>query len=251
MVSRPALNIEGLGDEAIIEFVEAGFIQEPADIFRLHARKGELVGRPGWGQSSVTKMLAAIEDRRTAPLNRVLYSLGIHQVGRTATKEFARKCSTYAAFRSLVDSLLAERTRLSGDAALREDKIASELAKTVGIPGIGPEIVNSLLNFFAEPDNRRMVDELAGEMSIEDVVHTTQASPITGMTIVFTGSLETMTRDEAKAMAERLGAKASGSVSKKTNLVVYGPGAGAKLAQANQLGIKSITEADWHKLIAG
>lgn len=252
VTSRDALNIDGLGSETIDEFLKAGIISEPADIFRLHNKRGELIVRNGWGAASVDKMLSAIEQVRASPLNRMLYSLGIHQVGRTASKLFARRYQTHAGLLLAIDSLIEFRTTLDIDSEIPKErnKAREALAKAVGIAGIGPEIINSLLNFFADPESRRIANDLAQELTVQDVVHVTQESPVTGKIIVFTGSLTTMTRDEAKAKAESLGAKASGSVSAKTDLVVYGPGAGAKLAQANTLGIKTITEEEWHTLIA-
>jgi DNA ligase (NAD+) len=252
LASRDALNIDGFGSEAIAEFLAAGIISEPADIFHLHEKRAVLVVRNGWGTTSVDKMLSAIEARRNSPLNRFLYCLGIHQVGRTACKDLARRYRSYDALISAIDDLIETRHSLQINAHTSKDlkKAGEALAAQVAIPGIGPEIISSLLNFFGDPDSRRIATELASEMAIEDVVHVVQASPVTGMTIVFTGSLTTMTREEAKAKAESLGAKASGTVSPKTNLVVYGPGAGSKLAKAKELGITTMTEEEWHAHIA-
>ncbi|QAY80493.1 NAD-dependent DNA ligase LigA (plasmid) [Sphingosinicella sp. BN140058] len=255
MISRPALDINGFGSEAIAEFVEARLISEPADIFRLHTRRGDLLSRKGWGEASVDKLLSSIEEKRRSPLNRALYCLGIHQVGQTASRDIARQYTSHSAVRALIDRLLGER-RAALDAAggtldqKSLDRLHETLAKQIGIAGIGPEIVRSLLNFFDDSDNARMADELAAEMIIEDVVYVTASSPITGMTIVFTGSLETMTRDEAEAEAQKLGAKTSGSVSAKTSILVYGPGAGSKLAKAESLRVRTMTEAEWRLFIA-
>lgn len=248
MVSRDALNIDGLGNEAILEFVEAGYLHQPADIFKLHLIKDEITSRPRWGATSVNKLLAGIEARRRAPLDRVLYSLGIHHVGRTATKNLAREFATFERFIQRVDELIENRQNMA-TSSLSEKKRGEAIAAGIGIAGIGPEIANALLDFFAEPTSRTMIDLLATQMEIEDVIHKVEASPVTGKTIVFTGSLETMTRDEAKAKAESLGAKVSGSVSKKTDLLVYGPGAGSKLQKAADCGVKTITETEWHALI--
>lgn len=256
MVSRDALNIDGFGYEAIASFSADGLIKEPAEIFTLHEKRDLLIKRDGWGEQSADKLLAAIEEKRRSPLNRVLYSLAIHQVGRTASRDLARKFTSAQNLISKIDELSdllnAEVRQLlpSEDSDKQMRKVALKLAAAVGIPGIGPEIVMALITFFCQPDNRDMFNRLAEQMMIENVIHETTASPITGLTVVFTGTLETMSRDEAKAMAEKLGAKSSGSVSAKTNLVVYGPGAGSKLKKAEDLGIKTITEAEWHELIS-
>lgn len=252
VASRDALNIDGVGAEAIAEFLDSQIIAEPADLFRLHHKRADLVQRDGWGAASVDKMLLAIENKRSSPLNRFLYSLSIHQVGRTASKDLARRYRSYNNLISVIDTLVATRTamRLQDSSPKGLKKIGETLAKEVSVPGIGPEIISSLLNFFADADNRRIANDLATEMTVEDVVHVVKLSPVTGKTIVFTGSLETMTREEAKANAESLGAKVSGSVSPKTDLVVYGPGAGSKLAKAQTLGIQTMTEEEWHSHIA-
>lgn len=251
MVSRDALNIEGFGSEAVHEFVEAGLIKEPADIFTLHRNRGKLTLRDGWGAASVEKLLFAIEARRTVPLNRYLYCLGIHQVGRTASKEFAKRYQSFGDLMAFIDDGIAKRAamELTGGTALTERKMAEALADWVGIRGIGPEIITALLNFFSNGSTRSIALNLASEMTIENVDTEVRSSPITGKTIVFTGSLQTMTREEAKATAEALGAKAAGSISKKTDLLVYGPGAGSKLQKANELGVKTITEDQWQTLI--
>lgn len=258
MVSRDALNIDGLGAEAVAEFIDAGLVTEPADIFALHQKKDALEIRAGWGPTSVEKLLAGIEARRRAPLDRMLYSLGIHHVGRTASTKLARSVNSYANLRSLIHRLLKERSekfaelQASGDLSSQaQKKVADDLAAQIDIPGIGPEITSALLDFFGDLENQDLVDRLAHEMTIEDVVHNVEASPVTGLTIVFTGSLETMTRNEAKARAESLGAKVSGSISKKTDLLVHGPGAGSKLQKARDLGVRDITEAEWQELIRG
>jgi DNA ligase (NAD+) len=251
VAARDALNIDGLGSEAIAEFIDAGIIAEPADIFRLAQKRDMIIMREGWGPTSVDKLIAAIEQKRSSPLNRVLYALGIHQVGRTASKEFARRYQSYQGLIAAIDELLVRKSQLEQEnPTTTSDKIADILAKEVGIAGIGPEILSALLTNFADPESRRIANELAGEMEVEDVIHVVQQSPVTGKTIVFTGTLSTMTRDEAKAQAEGLGAKVSGSVSPKTDLLVYGPGAGSKLAKAQGLGIETLTEEAWHNLIA-
>ncbi|WP_234041646.1 NAD-dependent DNA ligase LigA [Erythrobacter aureus] len=252
MVSRDALNIEGFGSEAMSEFVEFGLVTEPADIFRLHEKRDKIVNIPGWGTTSVHKLFTAIEERRASPLNRVIYCLGIHQVGRSATRDFARKFQSYDAFIAKVDELIEARNNV--EAVMHPDdwkkhyrRTISELAASLEMPGIGPEILGRLLDFYEDETSRAIADRLAEQMTIEDVIHKTTQSALTGKTIVFTGTLETMTRNEAKAMAEGLGAKVSGSVSAKTDMLVYGPGAGSKLKKAQDLGVETITEAEWNE----
>lgn len=243
MVGKSALDIEGFGSEAVIEFVEAGILLQPADVFKLHERRSGLASREGWGATSVDKLLAAIEAAKNPPLNRFIYCLGIHQVGQTASKEFARKYRSLPAFLTAVTDMNDRR-----DA--NPDLSMADLAKEIGIPGIGPEIVGALLRYFEDEDHFNMALDLANHLNIQDVVHEIQQSPVTGKTVVFTGSLQSMSRDEAKSSAEKLGAKVSGSVSKKTDLVVYGPGAGSKLDKANELGVKTMTEDEWHAFIS-
>ncbi len=254
MVSRDALNIDGFGSEAMSEFVEYGIVAEPADIFRLHEKRSKITNIPGWGTTSVHKLLSAIEDRRASPLNRFIYCLGIHQVGRSATRDFARKFQSYDAFIAKVDELISVRSELFEEGVKdsswnlkSERRVLTELASTLEMPGVGPEILSRLLDFFEDETSRAIADRLAEQMTIEDVVHKTTESALTGKIIVFTGTLETMTRNEAKAMAEGLGAKVSGSVSAKTDILVHGPGAGSKLKKAQDLGVETITEAEWNE----
>ena len=264
MASKQALDIDGLGEKAIVEFIDAGFIDEPADIFRLHLRSPEIKRREGWGEGSASKMLNAIEAKRSSPLNRVLYSFGIRHVGNTVTTQLARAYQSLSNLEATCDALIEERKNRREHANATgnygsnrngsftkdrfETELAKELAGKVEIAQIGPEIVTSLLDFFGDTNNRKMLADLEKEMTVEDVVFEVQKSSISGKTVVFTGSLESMTRNEAKAQAESLGAKVSGSISAKTDLLVYGPGAGSKLKKANDLGIKTITEAEWQEM---
>ncbi|MBO6956805.1 MAG: NAD-dependent DNA ligase LigA [Rhizobiales bacterium] len=238
-VSRNALDIDGLGDKQIEAFYEDGLIANASDIFTLEARDGrslkKLKDREGWGETSIANLWAAIDARRQAPFSRFLFALGARHVGETTARVIARHYTSFSAFRA---SMLAAA---SGDEEAREE--------LVGIDGIGETVAVSLIQFFGESHNEQVLDALLAEMTIEDEVFEFQESPVAGKVVVFTGSLEKMTRDEAKAMAERFGAKVSGSVSKKTDLLVAGPGAGSKLTKAQSLGVETIDEDGWFELV--
>ena len=234
-VSRGALDIEGLGEKTIIEFFGLGWLESPADIFRLRQRRGEIVGREGWQDKSVDNLLAAIEAKRTPDAARLLFGLGIRHVGAVTARDLLKRFTTLEALRSV-----AEAAR-GGD--------AEALAELTGIDGIGPAVAEALGDFFHEPHNVAVWEDLLGEVSPPPYVVETKDSAVAGKTVVFTGALETMSRDEAKAQAERLGAKAAGSVSAKTDLVVAGPGAGSKLKKAQELGIAVIDEAAWAEIV--
>jgi DNA ligase (NAD+) len=230
--SRNAFDIEGLGEKLIELFFTEGLIRAPADIFTLKTRDGQ--GRPplreweGFGETSARNLFNAIDARRTIPLNRFLFALGIRHVGETNARRLARHFGDW-------DSLRA---------AARVENAAEELS---GVGGIGPVVAEAIADFFAEPRNEAALDALIKEVTIEPMEAIAAGHPLAGQTIVFTGSLEKMTRDEAKAVAERLGAKVSGSISAKTNLVVAGPGAGSKLAKARELGVETVDEDEWIK----
>jgi DNA ligase (NAD+) len=193
--------------------------------------------REGWGQTSVANLFAAIEERRTIALNRFIYGLGIRHVGEGTAKLLARHFGTFEAF--------ADAVRASSD---RESDSWADL---IGIDGIGETAGEAIAQFFAEEHNRQEIDRLLAEVKPQAAEQAAADTPVAGKTVVFTGSLEQMTRDEAKAMAERLGAKVSGSVSKKTDLLVAGPGAGSKLKKATELGVEVIDEDGWFELIGG
>ena len=229
-VSRGALDIEGLGEKTIAEFFALGWLESPADIFRLKARREEIVGREGWKDKSVDNLLAAIEAKRQPDAARLLFGLGIRHVGAVTARDLLKCFVTLERLREVAE---AEDTR----------------AELLAIDGIGPAVVEALGDFFHEPHNRAVWDDLLSEVSPPDYVVETKDSAVAGKTVVFTGKLETMSRDEAKAQAERLGAKAAGSVSAKTDLVVAGPGAGSKLKQAAALGIEVIDEAAWAEIV--
>ena len=236
-VSRGALDIEGLGEKTIIEFFGLGWLESPADIFRLKARRSEIVGREGWQDKSVDNLLAAIEAKRTPDAARLLFGLGIRHVGAVTARDLLKRFTTLEHLREV-----AQAAR--GGAA-------DALAELTGIDGIGPAVAEALGDFFHEPHNVAVWEDLLSEVFPPPYVVETRDSAVAGKTVVFTGALETMSRDEAKAQAERLGAKAAGSVSAKTDLVVAGPGAGSKLKKAQELGIPVIDEAAWAEIVRG
>jgi DNA ligase (NAD+) len=236
-VSRRAFDIDGLGEKQIELFYEREWVKEPADIFTLEERNKEihLEQVEGFGETSVRNLFAAIAARRDISLERFIYALGIRHVGETTAVALARGYGTWDAFH---------------DACLKLAKDDEETKQEMdALDQIGDTVIESLHDYFGEAHNRRRVERLAAQVRIRDAEKPKSDSPIAGKTVVFTGSLEKTTRDEAKASAERLGAKVSGSVSKKTDYVVAGPGAGSKLAEAKKLGVAVLTEDEWAKLI--
>src|SRR5271154_4682396 len=236
-VSRRAFDIDGLGEKQIELFYEREWVREPADIFTLEERnkKNRLEEVEGFGETSVRNLFAAIAARREIPLERFIYALGVRHVGETTAVALARGYGTWTAFHN------ACRKLADGDAEAQEEMDA--------LDQIGDTVIESLREYFGEAHNRRRVERLAAQVRIRDAEKPRADSAVAGKTVVFTGTLEKMTRDEAKASAERLGAKVSGSVSKKTDYVVAGPGAGSKLAEAKKLGVTVLTEDEWAKLI--
>jgi DNA ligase (NAD+) len=232
--SRNALDIEGLGEKQIEALYREGLIRTAADIFRLKAKRFDLEQRERMGKTSVRNLLAAIEARRRVPLNRFIYALGIRHIGETNARLLARSYGTFEAFREAM-------------IALAREGMDSEAARELrAIGGIGDTLAASIAAFFAEQHNQHALEDLLGEVTPEPAeTVSASGSAIAGKTLVFTGGLERMTREEAKAMAERLGAKVAGSVSKNTDLVIAGPGGGSKLKHAQELGIKIINEAEW------
>ena len=230
-VSRGALDIEGLGEKTIAEFIELGWLNSPADIFRLHSHRAELLGREGWKEKSVDNLFAAIEAKREPESPRFLFGLGIRHVGIVTARDLLKCFATVEQLRRVATS----------------DNAQAELA---AVEGIGPVVAEAVVDFFHETHNREALDDLLSEVSPKPFVSDAKQTEWSGKTVVFTGSLETMSRDEAKAQAERLGARAAGSVSAKTDLVVAGPGAGSKLKKAEELGIRVIGEAEWAKIVA-
>ncbi|PTQ09906.1 DNA ligase (NAD(+)) LigA [Sphingomonas oleivorans] len=253
-VSRYALDIEGLGLVHIEGFFRDGLIHSPADIFRLHEKREALINRERWAETSVANLLAAIDARRQPPLDRFLFALGIRHVGEVTARDLARRYSTWEALTAMLDAAVARRDAMAPVLAEPEAKfaqrVAKEMAAIVDTANVGGEVAQALVDFFAEPHNREVLADLLAQVDVQPVIFETHASPVSGKTVVFTGKLETMSRDEAKAQAEALGAKAAGSVSKKTDLVVAGPGAGSKLKQAADLGIEVIDEAAWNAIVA-
>ena len=249
--SRHALDIEGLGMVHIESFFRDKLVEAPADIFRL--TKEALLTRERWAEVSAANLIAAIDDKRTPPLDRFLFALGIRHVGEVTARDLARRYRSWAALRAMIDRAIEARGALVQAVGETDEKYlarqAKELAAIAETPGVGPEVALALVDFFAEPHNADAVADLLGQVTPTDVVHETRASEVSGKTVVFTGSLETMSRDEAKAQAEALGAKVAGSVSAKTDLVVAGPGAGSKLKKASDLGIKVVDEAGWAEIV--
>lgn len=238
-VSRDAFDIEGFGAKHIEAFYDDGLIKTPADIFRL--RGADLAGREGWGDKSAENLIAAIADRRAIPLDRFIYALGIRHIGQSTAKLLARHYG----------SLVAWRDAMKNMAAVAKEKMGSqERQELVELDGIGDAVADAFADFFNEKHNTDVLDALGEVLTVEDVAAPdTSSSPVAGKTVVFTGALETMSRGEAKARAEMLGAKVAGSVSKKTDYVVAGPGAGSKAKKAQELGVAILSEADWHALI--
>ncbi|MEO5972442.1 MAG: NAD-dependent DNA ligase LigA, partial [Sphingomicrobium sp.] len=231
-VGRGAMDIDGLGEKSIVEFVGLGWLDAPADIFRLHGHRDELVGREGWKEKSVDNLLAAIEARVGFDPARFLFGLGIRHVGAVTAKDLLKAFGT-------VEALQAAATGEEAEAEMS------------AVEGVGPVVAEALVDFFHEPHNREALADLLALARPAAFVSTARQTEWSGKTIVFTGTLETMSRDEAKAQAERLGARAAGSVSARTDLVVAGPGAGSKLKKAAELGVRVVDEAEWAAIVAG
>jgi DNA ligase (NAD+) len=234
-VSRPAFDIDGLGEKTIREFYEEGWLHSPADLFRLPEREAEIAEREGWGKLSARNLSRAIEARRHIPLARFIYALGIRRIGQTNARLLARHYGSFANWR--------------GEMLAAAEAGSEARAELDNIVGIGPAIAEELADFFGEKRNVALLDELAAELTIEDAEQVQAAdSELAGKVVVFTGTLETMTRPEAKARAEALGAKVTDSVSKKTDIVVVGADAGSKARKATELGVRTVTETEWREL---
>jgi DNA ligase (NAD+) len=251
-VSRHALDIEGLGIIHIENFFADGLMQSPADIFTL--KKDDLLARERWAEISARNLIEAIDAKRNPPLDRFLYALGIRHIGEVTARDLARRYRSWDGFIAMIDAAIAVRAEMAPVLGEEEKKFRQRRDKVVveaiGTQNIGPEVANALLDFFEEAHNRETLAAIfAAGVSIGDVIHEVKKSRVTGKTVVFTGSLEAISRDEAKAQAEKLGAKAAGSVSAKTDLVVAGPGAGSKLKKAAELGIEVIDEAAWLEIV--
>ncbi|SFD82420.1 NAD-dependent DNA ligase LigA [Roseivivax sediminis] len=239
-VSRAAFDIEGLGAKQVEQFYRDGWIKEPADIFELEARYAsgmqQLKNREGWGEKSARNLFAAIADRRRITLGRLIFALGIRHVGEVASNLLARHYGTWEAF----DAAMTEAHALEGSA----------WEELNGIDGVGQVLATSLVTTINQDAERASIERLIAHLDVAPAAQpATAGSPVAGRTIVFTGTLERMTRAEAKARAEALGAKVSGSVSAKTDLVVAGPGAGSKEKKARELGVEVLDEDGWFDLV--
>jgi DNA ligase (NAD+) len=245
-VSRNAFDIEGFGEKQVQAFHADGLVMEPADIFTLAERDRrstkKLMDREGYGETSVKNLFDAINARRNVPLNRLIYALGIRHIGETNARLLALHYPTVEALR---DAAVAAKPP-GGEKGDKGNDAWQELNAT---EGIGEVVALAVVEFFKEKHNREALARLLKEIDVTALERPRQDSPVAGKTVVFTGALEKMTRDEAKAMAERLGAKVAGSVSKKTEYLVAGPGAGSKLAEAKKHGVAVLSEDDWFKLI--
>jgi len=279
-VSRVALDIDGLGEKSIAEFIEAGWLESPADIFRLHQHRDEILARERWQDKSVDNLLAAVEKKRQPDAARLLFGLGIRHIGAVTARDLLKNFRTLRRLREIAeiaqgseeyrssraqsrdgDAETGVSTSLDTNGGDAEQRVSTSLdtngteagdaawAEIISIDGVGPTVAQALADFFHEPHNCAVWDDLLGEVSPPDYIVETRDSAVAGKTVVFTGKLETMSRDEAKAQAEALGAKASGSVSAKTDLVVAGPGAGSKAKKAAELGIEVIDEAAWVEIV--
>ena len=234
-VSRGALDIEGLGEKTIQEFFDLGWLESPADVFRLRSRRSDILSRGGWQDKSVDNLLAAIEATRAPDGAKLLFGLGIRHIGTVTARDL------FKAFGSVAEvGKVGQRLAQSDEGAI---------ADVTAIDGVGGAVAEALRGFFHEPHNLSVWNDLLNEVQPPAYVSNIRESAWTGKTIVFTGKLETMSRDEAKAQAEALGAKSAGSVSAKTDLVVAGPGAGSKLKQATALGIQVIDEVAWANIV--
>lgn len=250
-VGRRAMDIEGLGEKRIAEFLALGWLDTPAAIFRLHHHADELPGREGWKEKSVANLLAGIDARRSVGLDRFLFALGIRHVGEVTARDIARAVADWEALEALLDALrdLSLEPALGETPEKHAKRLALARAALVGVGGVGPEVASALAAFWAEPHNRALVHDLLTEVRPEPVQHESRDSPIAGKTLVFTGTLTAMSRDEAKARAEALGARVSGSISAKTDLLIAGADAGSKRAKAEKLGVQTIGEAEWLALL--
>ncbi len=239
-VSRAAFDIEGLGAKQVEQFHVDGWIVEPADIFTLKERYGQgvqqLKNREGWGEKSASNLFEAIAEKRNIPLSRLVFSLGIRHVGEAASNLLALHYGTWAAFEAAMSQA--------------QDQSGTAWEDLIGVDGVGAVMAGSLVNTFAQDRERASIDRLVAHLDVIPAERAdTSGSPVAGKTVVFTGTLEKMTRDEAKARAERLGAKVAGSVSARTDILVAGPGAGSKAKKAAELGIQTLDEDGWLALI--
>lgn len=250
-VSRDAFDIEGMGTKVIDEFWETGLIKQPADIFKLDAHAEAIKARDRWADQKVKNLLAAIEERKTIPLDRFIFALGVRHIGQTTAKLLARSYGSYAAWRERMEQVAAER-QAHPDEHKKPEMVGEAYAELTNIDTVGMVAADSLAAFFGEDHNKDVVNALADILTITDVVApSTSGSPVGGKTVVFTGTLVKMTRAEAKARAESLGAKVAGSVSAKTDYVIVGADAGSKAKKAAELGVTMLSEDEWLELVGG
>lgn len=245
-VSKYAFDIEGLGDKIIKQFYEEGLIKTPADIFTLQARDKESITpirkKEGWGDKSAAKLFESIDEKRTITLDRFIYALGIRQVGQATAKKLAGFYESFDAFQTAMQNA---KSGLENDDNVSYNALLS-------IDDVGPSVAEDLIAFFDESHNVEVIEALKSHLTIEDyVLDIDTSSPVAGKTVVFTGTLSQMSRNEAKAGAERLGAKVAGSISAKTDYLIAGEKAGSKLKKAEELGVKVLTEQEWLDLING
>ncbi|MBI2585009.1 MAG: NAD-dependent DNA ligase LigA, partial [Rhodospirillales bacterium] len=272
--SRDAFDIEGLGEANIRLFFDNGLIKQPADIFKLKTKPQEVTevvaewhrlqsavrqaakGRPetagakrkkGEGYKSVSNLFAAIDDRRRIPLNRFIYGLGIRQVGEATARLLARVYGTLGAWQGAMTAAAKERAKHRD--ATKSDEVGEAYAELCNVESIGMSMADDICRFFSESHNIKVIRALEAELTVESFAAPVSSSSVAGKTVVFTGTLETLSRAEAKARAEALGAKVAGSVSKKTDYVVVGADAGSKANKARELGVKTLSEQEWRKLV--
>ncbi|MEP3051565.1 MAG: NAD-dependent DNA ligase LigA [Erythrobacter sp.] len=253
-VSRKALDVDGLGEKTIAQFFELGWLESPADIFRLKTRREEILALDGWQEKSVDNLIASIEDKRAPDAAKMLFGLGIRYVGEVTARDLMKAQAVMSSVRDAAEKFADYRSANphAPDEKISPFKARMDLAAkdAFGVTDqFGATIAHSLADFFHEPHNVQVWEDLLSEVTPPRYEVETLDSPVAGKIVVFTGKLETMSRDEAKAQAERLGAKAAGSVSAKTDILVAGPGAGSKLKKAQGLGIQVIDEAEWAKFV--
>jgi len=254
-VSRGALDIEGLGKKTIADFFARGWLESPADIFRLKDRREEILALEGWQDKSVDNLLAAVEQKREPDAARLLFGLGIRHVGAVTARDLLKGIQDISRLPDLAQQVGAYRADYRQQPDEKDSPFQKRVTDKIKVilevqtDGIGIAVGFALSDFFHEQHNCAVWNDILGQVSPPDFIVETQDSEVAGKTVVFTGKLETMSRDEAKAQAERLGAKTAGSVSAKTDLIVAGPGAGSKLKKAGELGIQVIDEAAWAQIV--
>jgi DNA ligase (NAD+) len=252
-VSRDAFDIEGLGEKQVKAFFDRDLIRTPIDIFDLEENDREALDPlrrwEGWGDKSVSNLFTAIAARRTISLDRLIYALGIRQIGQATARLLARHYNTLQSWHNAMSAAAAERA--ANPAEMKKPELVGEAyADLCNIDQIGINVADDLTTFFTEPHNLEIIKGLEERLSVDSVEPPETNSPVAGKTVVFTGTLITMTRGEAKARAESLGAKVSGSVSKKTDYVIIGADAGSKAKKAQELGVTVLSEDEWQSMIA-